>query len=198
MNENLTEGEKQILLRLAREAMETGVHGKSLPAVDPGLLTPLLRSKGASFVTLTLNGHLRGCIGALEAYQPLYKDVREHAVAAALEDYRFPPVQPAEIARIHLEVSRLTAPIPLIYTDSDDLLKKLRPGIDGVILNYGPRRATFLPQVWDQLPDKSEFLSHLCVKMGASSNLWRDKHLDVQVYQVEEFHEEQRAIPNQG
>lgn len=198
MTENLSEAEKQILLRLAREAIETCVHGKSLAPVDLATLTPLLREDGAAFVTLTMNGHLRGCIGALEPYQPLYKDVREHAVAAALEDYRFPPVQPGELARIHVEVSRLTTPTPLAYTDSDDLLNKLRPGVDGVILNYGPRRATFLPQVWEQLPDKIEFLNQLCVKMGAASNLWKVRHLDVQVYRVDEFHEEQRVVADKG
>jgi AmmeMemoRadiSam system protein A len=190
MIEQLTRAEKQTLLRLAREALETSVRGKNLPVVEESQLTPLLRAEGASFVTLTVRGNLRGCIGALEAYQPLYLDVREHAVAAALEDYRFPPVRPDELARIHVEVSRLTSPRVLDYADSRDLLDKLRPGSDGVILRHGSRRATFLPQVWAQIPDRAEFLSHLCTKMGSAANTWREKHLDVQVYQVEEFHEE--------
>jgi uncharacterized protein len=189
MSENLTVEEKQTLLRLAREALESGVRGKSLPAPDPTQLTPLLRAKGAAFVTLTIHGQLRGCIGALQPYQPLADDVIEHAIAAGLEDYRFPPVRPNELPNIRVEVSRLTLPQPLAYTDSDDLLAELRPGIDGVILCDGSRRATFLPQVWEQIPDKVEFLSHLCTKMGAAANLWRQKHLDVQIYQVEEFHE---------
>ena len=105
-----------------------------------------LREEGASFVTLTKHGELRGCIGALEAYQPLAQDVREHAVAAALEDPRFPPVQERELGAIQLEVSRLTRPRPLEYKNADDLLSKLRPHVDGVILReaFG-RRATFLP-----------------------------------------------------
>jgi uncharacterized protein len=189
MSENLTAEEKQTLLRLAREALESGVRGKSLPAPDPTQLTPLLRAEGAAFVTLTVHGQLRGCIGALQPYQPLVDDVIEHAVAAGLDDYRFPPVRPNELPRIRIEVSRLTLPQPLPYTGADDLLAKLRPGIDGVILRDGSRRATFLPQVWEQLPDKEEFLSHLCDKMGTGSNAWRQKHLDVQIYQVEEFHE---------
>ena len=118
MVENLKEEEKQILLVMAREALEAGVRGKRLPDVDQAMLTPILRAEGASFVTLTVHGDLRGCIGALEPYQPLYKDVREHAVAAALEDYRFPPVQPGELRQIHVEVSRLTRPQPLNYTES--------------------------------------------------------------------------------
>lgn len=186
---NLTKAEKQTLLDLAREALECGVRGKKLPAVAERLLTPLLRAEGASFVTLTSNGQLRGCIGALQPYQALVEDVREHAIAAALEDTRFPPVRPNELSHIHIEVSRLTMPQALIYPDADDLLAKLRPGIDGVILRDGPRRATFLPQVWAQIPSKEEFLSQLCVKMGTAPNLWQQKHVDVQIYQVEEFHE---------
>ncbi|HEY3311902.1 MAG TPA: AmmeMemoRadiSam system protein A [Anaerolineales bacterium] len=197
MVEKLSEDEKQTLLRLAREALEYRVRGNPLPVVDPATLTPLLHANGASFVTLTAHGQLRGCIGALEPYQPLYKDVREHAVAAALEDHRFPPVRPSELTRIHVEVSRLTMPQDLIYQDPDDLLARLQPGIDGVILRYGPRRATFLPQVWSQIPDKEEFLSHLCVKMGAASNAWRLRHVDVQIYRVEEFHEQDKPVAAQ-
>ena len=191
---NLTEAEKQTLLSLAREALESSVHGTKIPPVDEARLTALLSGQGASFVTLTINKQLRGCIGALQAYQPLYIDVREHAVAAALQDYRFPPVRPSELSKIHIEVSRLTEPQTLIYQDPDDLLARLRPGIDGVILRDGPHRATFLPQVWDQIPNKEEFLGHLCVKMGAAPNQWKYKHLDVQIYQVEEFHEQDKAV----
>jgi AmmeMemoRadiSam system protein A len=189
MTSYLTESEKQTLLQLAREAMEYGVRGELLPPLDPAPLSLILRAEGASFVTLTVHGQLRGCIGALQPYQSLAEDVREHAIAAALQDFRFPPVQPSELSQIEIEVSRLTLPQPLEYADSADLLAKLRPGVDGVILRDGFQRATFLPQVWEQLPDKEEFLSHLCAKMGASHDLWRKKHLDVEIYQVEEFHE---------
>jgi AmmeMemoRadiSam system protein A len=189
MSENLSREEKQTLLRLAREALECAVRGKSPPPPDPAQLTPLLRTEGAAFVTLTVDGQLRGCVGALQPYQSLADDVREHAIAAALQDYRFQPVNPAELPRIRIEISRLTLPQPLAYTDANDLLAKLRPGVDGVILRDDSRRATFLPQVWEQLPDKEEFLGHLCAKMGASPNWWMLKHLNVQVYQVEEFHE---------
>ena len=189
MTDQLTDGEKQTLLHLAREAMECGVRGQKLPPLDKNSMTPHLLEQGASFVTLTIDGDLRGCIGALEAYQPLVDDVREHAIAAALEDPRFRPVTEAELDRIKLEVSRLTAPHSLEYSTSEDLLAKLRPHVDGVILKSGFRRATFLPQVWEKLPDPEDFLDHLCAKMGARSNLWRNTKLEVYVYQVEEFHE---------
>jgi len=189
MTDQLTNEEQQTLLRLARQTMEHAVQGKKLPPVDDASITPHLREQGASFVTLTIDGDLRGCIGALEAYQPLVDDVREHAVAAALEDPRFPPVDQTELSKIKLEVSRLTAPHLLEYSNSADLISKLRPHVDGVILKSEFRRATFLPQVWKKIPDPQEFLDHLCAKMGAKPNLWRNTKLQVYVYQVEEFHE---------
>jgi len=189
MNEKLTLEEQKTLLRMAREAIEYRVQGKKLPPIQKESLTSNLQEQGASFITLTISGQLRGCIGALEAFQPLADDVREHAVAAAFEDPRFPPLREDELSRIQIEVSRLTRPVPLEYKDADDLISKLRPHIDGVILKDGLRRATFLPQVWEKLPEPSEFMDNLCYKMGAAHQLWRSKHLDVFTYQVEEFHE---------
>lgn len=193
MEHKLTPEEQQTLLRLAREALIHGVKQEKLPPLDESLLTPRLLEPGASFVTLTAHGQLRGCIGALEPYQPLAVDVREHAVAAALEDPRFPPVSERELNGIEIEVSRLTPPIPLQYSDANDLLSKLRPHVDGVILRDAFRRATFLPQVWEKIPDRAEFLDNLCYKMGAGPDLWRRKHLEVLTYQVEEFRESARA-----
>jgi len=189
MEEKLSLAEQQTLLHLAREAMECGVRGKKLSPLDEESLSAHLREQGASFVTLTERGQLRGCIGALEPHQPLAHDVREHAVAAALKDPRFPPVREDELNRIQIEVSRLTRPVPLEYKDAADLLSKLRPQVDGVILSDGARRATFLPQVWEKIPDPAEFLNNLCYKMGIHDNAWRTRHLDVLIYQVEEFHE---------
>lgn len=189
MSESLTNDEKQTLLRLARQALELGVRGENLPPLDYNSFTPSLREEGTSFVTLTSRGDLRGCIGALEAYQPLAEDVREHAIAAALNDYRFPPVQTDELRGIRIEVSRLTVPVSLEYSSPEDLLTRLRPHVDGVVLKDGSRRSTFLPQVWEQLEDPEDFLAHLCAKMGAPHDLWRRKHLEVLIYQVEEFHE---------
>jgi AmmeMemoRadiSam system protein A len=189
VNAALTQEEKQILLRLAREALECGVKGIELPVLDLGDMPKRLREKGASFVTLTVDGELRGCIGALEAYQPLAQDVREHAVAAALQDPRFSPVCPTELNGIRIEVSRLTEPVALEYSSGEDLLRKLRPHVDGVILRDGFHRATFLPQVWEKISDPAQFLQNLCWKMGVDPDAWCREHFTVQIYQVEEFHE---------
>lgn len=190
MDEKLTPEEKSTLIRLAREAIECGVNGQKLSPLDESSLSFHLREQGASFITLTVHGQLRGCIGALEPYQPLADDVREHAVAAALQDPRFPPVQPEELNAIKIEVSRLTRPIPLEYDDADDLLTKLHPDVDGVILrDVTGRRATFLPQVWEKIRNPAEFMDNLCHKMGMGHDSWRSRHFDVLIYQVEEFHE---------
>jgi AmmeMemoRadiSam system protein A len=186
---NLSQEDKSYLLTLARSSIERAVNKQSLPKLDLGGLSADLKTAGASFVTLTMDNQLRGCIGALEAYQPLVMDVREHAVAAAMEDYRFHPVAVSELPSIIIEISRLTQPRRLDYTDARDLIDRLQPGFDGVILEDGIRRATFLPQVWNQLPNPEDFLSHLCHKMGASPDVWRTKDLAVSTYQVEEFHE---------
>ncbi len=189
MQEKLTIEEQKTLLHLAREAMERGVKGEELPPLDETLLTPGLREEGSSFITLTEHSQLRGCIGSLEPYQSLAADVCEHAVAAALHDPRFPPVSKEELNGIKIEVSRLTRPVLLEYKDANDLLSRLCPHVDGIILRDGFHRATFLPQVWEKIPDPADFLGNLCYKMGADPDLWRRKHLDVLTYKVEEFHE---------
>jgi AmmeMemoRadiSam system protein A len=188
-SEHLTEEERATLLRLARQALEEGVRSRSLSPLILSQFPARLRLPGATFVTLTAAGQLRGCIGSLEAKEPLVVDVQDHAIAAALDDFRFPPVRPEELPHIRIEISRLTTPQPLEYRDPDDLLVRLRPGVDGVVIKDGMRRATFLPQVWEKVPEPDIFLSMLCQKMGASSDLWRRKKLEVFVYQVEEIHE---------
>lgn len=185
----LSEGERNYLLRLARQSLENAVQGESPPKLVEDELTSRLQEIGASFVTLTRSGALRGCIGALEPYQSLVEDVREHAAAAALEDYRFSPVQVEELPMINIEISCLTLPKVLEYSDAQDLITKLKPGVDGVVIRDGYRRATFLPQVWEKIPRTEDFLSHLCLKMGAAPDLWRRKKLKVLIYQVEEFQE---------
>ena len=189
MKNQLTPEDRTYLLSLARKTIEHAVNRRQLPSWKESEISADLKEKGATFVTLTMDGELRGCIGTLEAHQSLIEDVREHAYQSALEDYRFPPVTAGEISRLHIEISRLTAPEPLPYSKAEDLPGLLHPGEDGVVLKDGFRRATFLPQVWEQLPDVGEFLSHLCVKMGASADLWRRKVLEVSVYHVEEFEE---------
>jgi len=187
--QHLTEADRTFLLALARQSIEDCANGTSLPSLDLDALSPLLREQGACFVTLTYQGYLRGCVGALEPYQSLAEDVREHAVAAAFQDYRFPPIQAKEIKEIEIEISYLTRPKILNYENPAELLELLRPNIDGVVVRDGMRRATFLPQVWEKIPDPEEFLEQLCMKMGVSADLWRRKMLDVLTYQVEEFHE---------
>lgn len=191
MVNKLSKKEKAILLSIAREAIIHITQNKELPVLDLSSYSVELVEKGASFVTLHRknDGQLRGCIGTLEPYQPLILDVQYHAVAAAQEDYRFPPVSYNEVSNLTIEISRLTPSVALSYSNPKELPGLLKPGVDGVILRDGQRKATFLPQVWDQLPDPEQFLAHLCNKMGSGQELWRKKILDVSIYQVEEFHE---------
>lgn len=189
MNAPLTDLEKQYLLKLARQTIANALLHQPEPELDFERLSPALRDPGASFVTLTIGGRLRGCIGSLEARQGLAVDVREHAYQAAFEDYRFPPLTSNELPVTLIEISRLTAPVALAYESPGELPRLLRPGRDGVILQDGFKRATFLPQVWEQLPEPEAFLSHLCTKMGAPADLWKKKTLQVNTYNVEEFHE---------
>lgn len=189
MTGHLEQTAQALLLKIARESLTLSVQGHALPTLNLASLPKPLQANGASFVTLTESGQLRGCIGALEAYQPLALDVQEHAMAAALQDYRFPQVRPDELSQIEIEVSVLTPKVSLDYKTPEDLALKLRPEVDGVVLQDGFRKATFLPQVWEQLPQPEKFLAHLCQKMGASPDLWQKKHLTVFTYQVQEFQE---------
>ena len=188
-DDRLTRREREILLEQARYAITCAVRGLQMAELELGDYPPRLQAQGVVFVTLTIDGKLRGCVGALEAYQPLINDVRTHAIAAAQKDYRFQPVTPDELAAISIEISRLTPAEPLDYDDPDDLLNKLCPGMDGVVLTDGIRRATFLPQVWEKLSTPTQFLEHLCQKMGVPADQWRHQNFDVFIYRVEEFHE---------
>lgn len=189
--EPLTQEEKCLLLGFARRSIDMAVNGGSFQPPPLESLPPRLREDGVCFVTLMMpGGDLRGCIGGLEATQPLAVDVCEHAVAAARDDYRFLPVRPDEISILTIEISRLTSPEPLLYETPADLPGLLHPMEDGVVIRDGIRRATFLPQVWEKLPAPEDFLTHLCQKMGAPGNLWRHKKLQVEIYHVEMFEEE--------
>ncbi len=191
MNEpTLSKEDQECLLELARQSITRAATGERFLPPQPDQFPARLQQPGATFVTLTTReGDLRGCVGALEAYQSLAEDVWEHAEAAACNDFRFPPVRAEEVDDLRIEISYLTPPVPLEYIDADDLVAKLRPGVDGVILRDGFHRATFLPQVWEKLPDPAAFLNHLCQKMGAPESLWRRKHLQIFIYQVECFEE---------
>jgi len=186
-SDQLSVEEEKFLLQLARAALEVGIRGDPLPQLELTSLSPKLIQPGATFITLTKNQELRGCIGSLEATRPLAEDVQVHAVAAALEDFRFPPVQEDEIPQISIEISSLTTPAKIAFEDPDELFSQIRPGIDGVVIKKGIRRATFLPQVWEKVPEVEIFLEMLCRKMGASAECWRSKSVEIFTYQVEKF-----------
>lgn len=159
-----------VLLGLARHALEQHFGEASIPPAD----CPALHAQGASFVTLTQHGNLRGCIGSLEAWRPLGQDVQENALAAALRDPRFPPLTAEELPHTRIEVSLLTPSEALHFRDQADALAQLRPGIDGIILAASGQRATFLPQVWEQLPDRATFMAQLKRKAGLPADYWGD------------------------
>jgi len=147
------------------------------------------QAHSGTFVTLKIGGQLRGCIGSLVGREPVADGVRSNAVNAAFNDPRFSRLTNKELDRITIEVSVLTTPQPLEYSDSEDLIAKLRPGIDGVTIRKGPTGGTFLPQVWDQLPHPETFLSHLCMKAGLPADAWMQGELKVETYQVQYFEE---------
>jgi len=174
------------LLALARGAISGRLGGAAAPPASTD--APELVRPAATFVTLTRNGRLRGCIGSLEAWRPLADDVRENACSAAFRDPRFPPLNADELADIRVEVSLLTPAAPMHFANESDALRQLRPGVDGVILSHGGHRATFLPQVWEQLPEPAVFLAHLKQKAGLRSDFWSDD-VALSRYQVEKWKE---------
>jgi len=186
----LTQEQGRVLLSVARTTLKehfgrpTDKDPNAVPQTDPALQVP-----SGTFVTLKIGGDLRGCIGTLTGREPLVEGVRTHALNAAFHDPRFQPLTAEELSRVTIEVSVLTEPQPLIYDGADDLIAKLRPNVDGVILRKGYASATFLPQVWEQLPKPEAFLTHLCLKAGLSADAWRKGQLEVQTYQVQYFEE---------
>lgn len=183
-----SEADRGTLLRLARQAVTLAADGNPLPPLDTRDLPTTLRAPGCAFVTLMIDGLLRGCIGGLERVFPLAEDVWRHAYAAASEDARFAPVRPEELPSTRIEVSTLGAPRRLAVP-ADRLALALRPGVDGVILRQGQRRATFLPQVWAKVPQAEAFLDLLADKAGLPRSAWRSGEAEVFVYQVESFEE---------
>jgi uncharacterized protein len=184
----LDERQGRRLLELARKTLAEQLAGGEVPAPpdEPALLTRM-----ATFVTLKVDGKLRGCIGNLEPVGPLWEGVRDNAIHAAFHDHRFSPLTPEELPAVRVDISILTPAKPLEYRDTEELLAKLRPGVDGVILRDGQRGATFLPQVWQQLPSPEQFLGHLCLKAGLPRESWRRAGLGIHTYQVQCFEEEQ-------
>ena len=190
MTAALTEDERTYLLRLAREAIRCAVEERRALELDEETVPPgRLRELGASFVTLTIDGGLRGCTGSIEPREPLAQNVLRSAVTSALYDYRFEPLSAPELAHIAIEISVLTPPAPYVPASPEALLAHLTARRPGVILEQGFHRATFLPQVWEKLPDPEEFLEHLCAKAGLRLNAWRERGTDFQLYDVEMFEE---------
>ena len=183
-----------VLIALARQAIADRL-GVSVVAPDVEV-TDWLQANAATFVTLTmhdclndgLNDNLRGCIGTLEPFRPLMDDVQANAVAAAFHDPRFSPLAADEFGLISIEVSLLSPMQPFSVSDESDACARIRPHVDGVVLEYGAHKATFLPQVWDQLPEPRQFMAHLKQKAGLSADFW---HPDVRlyIYQVDKFRE---------
>jgi len=188
--EHLSEEEGRKLLKAARDTIQNALgEQKSESAGEEGL-PPVLSERRGSFVTLTLQGALRGCIGRIIPQETLLEGVKANAIQAAFRDPRFRPLSRGELDRVKIEVSILTEPVPLSYSDDHDLTNRLRPGTDGVILKKGYKQATFLPQVWEQLPNPGDFLTHLCLKAGLEGDAWKRDKLDVSVYRVQAFEEE--------
>jgi len=167
-----SEQDKQALLKLVRDAIDIGLQTGSEPKVHTHNFATHLQAKRATFVTLKMGEQLRGCIGSLQATRPLVEDVAYNAWAAAFRDPRFVPVSQAEFAMIEPHISILSPPEPMTFKDEADLVSQIRPNVDGLILIDGGSRGTFLPSVWEQLPDVQSFWSRLKQKAGLPTDHW--------------------------
>lgn len=180
------------LLQIARAAI-SNVLGQAVALPEPGGATAdMLQALGASFVTLNQQGQLRGCIGSLQAHRPLITDIQANAIAAALHDPRFAPLTLVELDITTVEVSVLSAMQPLPFTSEVHALAQLRPGVDGVVFEFGRYRSTFLPQVWEQLPNARQFMAHLKHKAGLAPDFWAAE-VRLQRYTVSKFKEVEGA-----
>ena len=178
----------KVMLKIVKEAIESVLYKRS---VDKGLylsLYPELKQKSAVFVTINKRDSLRGCIGSLVAHRTLFDDLVENAISAGFKDPRFAPLsmQEYESGDLSIEVSVLSEPKPLVYSDVEELKSKIRVGVDGVILTLDGHRATFLPQVWEQLPEFELFFSHLCQKAGLEGECIQ-RHPNIEVYEVKKI-----------
>jgi AmmeMemoRadiSam system protein A len=183
--------ERGELLRRAREQLAATAAGEGTIEVDETTLPPRLLRPESAFVTLTLDGALRGCmIDAFDAHEPLYRNVLRNTVLAATEDERFPTVAPGEVERIRIEISVLTPPEELAFSDPEELIAKLEPGVDGVILAVDDATSTYLPEVWETFLDPVDFLSHLSEKAGLPADRWREApYPTIETYRVARFEE---------
>jgi AmmeMemoRadiSam system protein A len=187
--DQLTEEEGRYLLSFARKTIEQKIFNLGAQLELESLDSNTFSEKRGTFVTLTIDGGLRGCIGNIVPQESLLDGVKANAINAAFRDPRFEPLSEKEWEKVKIEISILTDPKPLDYSNRRDLLEKMKPGSDGVILKKGYNQATFLPQVWEQLPEKKEFLTHLCLKAGLDGNEWEKGKLEVSTYQVQAFEE---------
>ena len=178
-----TSAQRRELLAVARASIEAGLRGERL-AVKTADYPPALREPHATFVTLHVGTALRGCVGSLETRRPLVEDVAHNARAAAFEDTRFAPLTPVEFGRLQIHISVLGAPESLPSGSEADVLRQLRPGVDGLILEEGMHRGTFLPAVWDELPAPRDFLRQLKRKAGLPVEYW-SRTIRVRRYTVE-------------
>ncbi len=189
---NISEEQGQRLIDIARRtiAAKLGILLDPHQVVsDQDLADPAFQELRGTFVTLKIKGQLRGCMGCLTPSESILQGIQRNAINSAFKDTRFPQLTPAELDQVEIDISILTNPRELEYSDGVDLLQKLRPNIDGVIIKKGSARATFLPQVWEQLPRPEDFLAHLCKKARLSQDEWKRGELGVSIYQVQYFHE---------
>lgn len=178
--------QQQQLHSIAYDSIRHGLaHGAAM-TVDLSALDAELQTRRATFVTLNKHGQLRGCIGILEPIRPLAEDVAHNAFAAAFSDPRFPPLQQNELDQLQIHISILGTPEEMTFASEEDLITQLRPGVDGLIMEEGSYRCTFLPSVWESLQDRREFLNHLKLKFGLPADHWSDS-IRIKRYTVEEF-----------
>lgn len=190
MAEKLNDKEKKYLLQLARKTIEHYFKtGKKLDVKPGDVPSKRLIEDGASFVTMHIGKALRGCIGSLEAKRPIVFDVVDNALNSAFGDPRFYPLKEDELKKVKFSISVLTRPERLAVSGPDDLLKKLVPKKHGLIIQLGLHRATYLPVVWEQIPDRVQFLSELCEKAGLPSDAWKNPDMEFYTYEAEEFEE---------
>jgi len=181
---SFTELESKTLMAVATASIEHGLTHHRALTVNPEDYSPKLREERVSFVTLKIQGQLRGCMGALVATRPLISDVAIHAYAAAFSDPRFASLQSSELPQLDVHISVLTVPEPMAFTSEADLIRQLQPGVDGLIIKDGWYRGTFLPAVWEALPEPQEFVRQLKHKAGLPMNHWSDS-LTIQRYTAE-------------
>ncbi|MGR8981635.1 MAG: AmmeMemoRadiSam system protein A [Gammaproteobacteria bacterium] len=186
---SLTKENKAVLLEVAKSSIRHGLTtGRALTVQAEGYPAEVIERR-ATFVTLNCHRRLRGCIGTLQADSPLIVDVAENAFAAAFEDPRFPPLDASELSGLEIHISILTPSEPMLFQSEEELISQLKPGVDGLILEEGSRRGTFLPMVWRTLSHPREFLRRLKQKAGLAEDYWSDQ-IRIFRYSTEEFSNE--------